>query len=143
MRILSSLSNILFSQDRTFRVETPTILQTLLQCLFSLLAVLKSSQDSREEADAVAAYIIGVKSGQSGTPSPQALEKEYGVRHKGDSDEHVRDIIVAESVIGCLEVGSEASRRWTLRNLVEVGLSACSALVVADDMTRLGVLDVI
>ena len=65
------------------------------------------------------------------------------MRHKGDSDEHVRDIIVAESVIGCLEVGSEASRRWTLRNLVEVGLSACPALLVADDMTRLGVLDVI
>ncbi|TBU39115.1 hypothetical protein BD309DRAFT_873000 [Dichomitus squalens] len=119
MRILGSLSNILFSRDRTFQVETPAILQTLLQCLFSLLVVLRSSQDSRQEADAVAAYIVGIKSGQSGTPSPQALEKEYGVRHKGDSDEHVREIIAAESVIGCLEVGSEVLRRWTLHNLVE------------------------
>ncbi len=120
MRIISSLSNILFGRERTFRVETPTILQTLLQCLFSLLPILRSSPDSMQEADNVVAYIVGIKSGQCGTPSPQALEKEYGVRRKDESDEQVMEIIVAECVIGCLEVGAEASRRWTLHHSVEV-----------------------
>lgn len=122
MRIIGSLSSILFNKERTFQAETPAILQTLLQCLFSLLAILRSSPDSMQEADNVVACIVGIKSGQGGTPSPQALEKEYGVRRKDEDDEQVREIITAESVIGCLEVGSEASRRWTLHHLVEVRL---------------------
>ncbi|KAI0763460.1 hypothetical protein BD413DRAFT_484122 [Trametes elegans] len=119
MRILGTLSRLLLSREKTFNAETPAILQSLLQTLFSLLAVLRSSPDTVTEASSVAAYIVAVKDGQSGTPLPQALEKEYGVRYKGDSDELVREIIAAESVIGCLEVGSEASRRWTLHHLVE------------------------
>ena len=101
-------------------METPAILQTLLQSLFSLLAVLRSSPQATAEADSVAGYIAAIKSGQSGTPLPQALEKEYGVRYKKDNDEMIREIIVAESVIGCMELGSLASRRWTLHHLVEV-----------------------
>lgn len=121
MRILGQLSSLLFSRDRTFEVETPVILQTLLQSLFSLLATLRGSHDCTAEAQTVAGYIKGIKNGQSGTPTQQALEKEYGVRHsQSDSDEMVREIIVAESVIGCLDVGSEQSRRWTLHHLVEV-----------------------
>ncbi|KAI0754356.1 hypothetical protein C8Q80DRAFT_1095352 [Daedaleopsis nitida] len=120
VRIIGTLSSLLFSREKTFEVETPAILQTLLQSLFALLAVLRSSPDSTAEANTVAGYIAAIKAGQSGTPTQQALEKEYGVRHsKGDSDEMVREIIVAESIIGCLEVGSEASRRWTLHRLVE------------------------
>lgn len=111
---------MLFLPDNTFEVETPVILQTLLQSLFSLLAVLRASPDFMTEAQQVASYIRMIKDGKSGTPTQQALEKEYGVRHsKDDSDEMVREIIVAESVIGCLEVGSDASRRWTLHHLVE------------------------
>lgn len=121
MRIITTLSSILFGREKTFYAETPAMLQTLLQNLFSLLAILRSSPDTFMEADAVVAQIMAVKDGQVGTPTQQALEKEYGVRHsKGDSDEKIREIIVAESVIGCLEVGSEASRRWALHNLVEV-----------------------
>ncbi|KAI0327553.1 hypothetical protein GY45DRAFT_1256742 [Cubamyces sp. BRFM 1775] len=127
IRILGTLSALLFSRERTFGVETPAILQTLLQSLFSLLAVLRSSPQATAEAESVAGYISAIKSGQSGTPLPQALEKEYGVRYKKDNDEMVREIIVAESVIGCLEVGSLASRRWTLHNLVEAYWSSPSA----------------
>ena len=128
MRILGSLSSLLFARDKTFEVETPDILQTLLQSLFSLLAVLRSSPDSIAEADTVTGYIKAIKNGQSGTPTQSALEKEYGVRHsQGDSDEMIRDIIVAESVIGCLEVGSEASRRWTLHHLIEEYWSSSDA----------------
>ena len=120
MRIIATLSSILFTQ-KTFQAETPAVLQTLLQCLFSLLAILRSSTDSMTEADTVAASIMAIKDGQVGTPTQQALEKEYGVRYSnGDSEEKVREIIVAESVIGCLEVGSEALRRWTLHHLIEV-----------------------
>ncbi|KAI0355950.1 hypothetical protein OH77DRAFT_1402071 [Trametes cingulata] len=118
-RIMSTLSALLFSSERTFNADTPAILQTLLQSLFSLLAILRSSPDTVNEAESVAGYIASIKRGECGTPLPQALEKEYGVRYKGDSDEMVRNIIVAESVIGCLEVGSEASRRWTLHHLLE------------------------
>ncbi len=124
MRILGKLSSLLFAPDKTFELETPAIFQTLLQSLFSLLATLRGSPDSATEAATVAGYITAIKSGQSGTPTQQALEKQYGVRHsKGDSDEMIRQIIVAESVIGCLEVGSEQSRRWTLHHLVEVSNS--------------------
>ncbi|OSC98071.1 hypothetical protein PYCCODRAFT_1375895 [Trametes coccinea BRFM310] len=118
-RILAALSTLLFSRDRTFQAETPDLLQTLLQSLFTLLAALRSQSESASEAASVAGYIAAVRNGKSGTPHPQALEKEYGVRYKGDNDQTVRNIIVAESVIGCMEIGSETSRRWTLHHLVE------------------------
>ncbi|KAI0631245.1 hypothetical protein C8Q77DRAFT_1062302 [Trametes polyzona] len=118
-RIFTTLYNMTVSNDKTFSVETPAIMQTLLQSLFSLLATLRSSGDSPQDADKVARIISEIRSGKSGTPLPQALEKEFGVRHKGDDDDMVRDIIVADSVIGCLEVGSEVSRRWVLHHLLE------------------------
>ncbi|KAI0676337.1 hypothetical protein C8Q78DRAFT_1084712 [Trametes maxima] len=118
-RVLGTLGPLLFAEGKTFKAETPAILQTLLQSLFSLLAVLRSSSTSSGYAQTVVEYIAKIKQGQSGTPSPQALEKEYGVRYKGDSDDMVREIITAESIIGCLEVGSEASRRWALHHLLE------------------------
>ncbi|KAI8972849.1 hypothetical protein BD414DRAFT_559591 [Trametes punicea] len=119
VRILGTLSALLFSREKTFSAETPAILQTLLQSLFSLLSVLRSSPDTVAEAGSIAGFIAAVRNGQCGSPLPQALEKEYGVRYKDDSDQMVRETIVTESVIGCLEVGSEATRRWTLHHLVE------------------------
>ncbi|KAI0642797.1 hypothetical protein C8Q79DRAFT_917084 [Trametes meyenii] len=118
-RVLGTLDPLLFAKERTFNAETPAILQTLLQSLFSLLVILRSSNTTLEYAQTVVKYIARIKQGESGTPSPQSLEKEYGVRYKGDSDEMVREIITAESIIGCLEVGSEASRRWVLHHLLE------------------------
>ncbi|OBZ67524.1 hypothetical protein A0H81_12594 [Grifola frondosa] len=119
IRILGALSALLFSREKTFRTDTPIILQTLLQAMFSLLSSLASSNAS-SEAESLKAYIFAIKDGQCGTPTPPALEKEYGVRFSGaDRNEKVRDIITTESVIGCLEVGSEACRRWSLRHLLE------------------------
>jgi len=80
------------------------ILRTLYQGLFSLLLCLASSADSSAAADSLRAYITAVRDGQCGTPSPQALEREYGVRWtKNDSDTRVRRVIATESVIGCIE----------------------------------------
>ncbi|CDO70971.1 hypothetical protein BN946_scf184830.g2 [Trametes cinnabarina] len=136
-RILGALSQLLFSRERTFLAETPDLLQTLLQSLFTLLAALRSSPESSAEARSVAGFIAAIKVGQSGTPLPQALEKEYGVRYKGDSDQMVRDIIVAESIIGCLEIGSEASRRWMLHHLLEEYWSSLSSVVLTPLLTTM------
>ncbi|TFY56273.1 hypothetical protein EVJ58_g7743, partial [Rhodofomes roseus] len=119
VRILGALSSLLFSRDKTFTAETPMILRTLYQGLFSLLLCLASSGDS-VAAESLRAYIAAVRDGQCGSSSPQSLEKEYGVRWtKNDSDTRVRHAIATESVIGCIETGSENSRKWMLHNLLE------------------------
>lgn len=115
-------------------------MQTLLQTLFSLLAVLRSSSDTVSEAETVAEYIAKVKDGQAGTPLPPALEKEFGVRYKSDNDKMIREILVADSVIGCLEVGSVAARRWALHRLLEVRGCSRSSLVTTLITYRTGVL---
>ncbi|KAI0947727.1 hypothetical protein AcW1_009415 [Taiwanofungus camphoratus] len=120
IRILGVLSSLLFSRDKTFEAETPIILRTLLQGLFSLLLSLMPSPSYGPEAESLRAYISAIQDGQCGTPSPQSLEKEYGVRlSKPDDNAKVRSIITLESLIGCLEIGSENSRRLTLCNLLE------------------------
>ena len=123
VRILGALSSLLFSRDKTFNAETPMILRTLFQGLFSLLLCLASSADATAAAESLKAYIAAVRDGQCGTPSPQALEKVYGARWtKADSETRVRHAIATESVIGCIETGSEDSRKWMLHNLLEVRL---------------------
>lgn len=89
--------------------------------MFSLLMCL-SSTSSQAEVESLRAYIAAIRDGQCGTPSPQSLEKEYGVRwSRNDNDQDVRRLIAIEGLIGQLEIGSESSRKWMLRNLVEVG----------------------
>ncbi len=115
-------------------------MQTLLQTLFSLLAVCRSSSDTVSEAETVAEYIARVKDGQAGTPLPPALEKEFGVRYKSDNDKMIREILVADSVIGCLEVGSVAARRWALHRLLEVCDRSSLLYGIALNAYRTGVL---
>lgn len=99
------------------------VLKTLFQGLFSLLLCIASSAEAAAAAESLRAYIAAICDGQCGTPSPQALEKEYRARwSKADSETRVRHAIATESVIGCIETGSEDSRKWMLHNLLEVRL---------------------
>lgn len=119
MRILGALSSLLFSRERTLSADTPLVLRALFQAMFSLLMCL-SSTSSQAEVESLRAYIAAIRDGQCGTPSPQSLEKEYGVRwSRNDNDQDVRRLIAIEGLIGQLEIGSESSRKWMLRNLVE------------------------
>jgi len=75
---------------------------------------------SSSEVESLRAYIGAVLDGQCGTPSSQSLEKHYGVRFsRSDSEADVRRLIAIESLIGCLEIGSENSRQWILDNVLE------------------------
>ncbi|GBE83781.1 hypothetical protein SCP_0508370 [Sparassis crispa] len=119
-RILGTLSTLLFSRDKAFSVETPVILRTLLHAIFTLLLSLSSSSYSKGEADLLREFISTIRNGQCGTPSSASLEKEYGVSFSlREKDSSVRQAILSESVIMCLELGSEIVRRRALQSLVE------------------------
>ncbi|PCH35413.1 hypothetical protein WOLCODRAFT_133859 [Wolfiporia cocos MD-104 SS10] len=120
IRILGALSSILFSREKSFDAESPRILRTLYTGMFSLLMCLSSSPDAQSEAESLRAYVFAVLDGQCGSPASESFEKEYGVSWSSDDNAaHVRRVIAAESVISCLETGSEDSRKWVLRNLLE------------------------
>lgn len=146
LRVLGTLSSILFSRDRTFSADSPTIFQTLLQALFSLKYYLSLSPHSTAEMESLSGYISAIRSGSCGEISSSATEMEFGVRFsKSDSEEAIRDVLVTESVIRCLEVGDGMSRRWMLRNMLEVSqffilarvhLTQCTVGVLANTRTE-------
>ncbi|KAJ3556564.1 hypothetical protein NM688_g1961 [Phlebia brevispora] len=120
LRLLGTLSSILFSRDRTFTANSPMILQTLLQGLFSLTYSLSLSIHAAAESESLAGYVSAVCSGSCGQLSPTATEAEFGVPFSGaDSEAVIRDILVTESVIRCLEVSDDKRRRWTLRTMLQ------------------------
>lgn len=125
MRILGVLSSILFSRDKTFEVQTPLILQTLLRHMFSLFLHLSTSSDSQPQAESLRAYIGAIRNGQCGTPVQKSIEKEYGSSFSSDdSDARLLKLMIAESLVGFMEAASPDWRRWALHELIEV----CSML---------------
>lgn len=135
MRILGALSSIMFSRDKTFEVQTPLVLQTLLKSMFSLLLHLSTSPELQPQAESLRAYIGAIRTGQCGTPIPKSIEKEYGARFSNeDADATILEVMITESLVGFMEVASTDWRRWTMHQLLEVRYvhtnlnSSCSRL---------------
>lgn len=121
MRILTSLSSLLLSHDKTVRVNAPGTFLTLVQGLFTLLSSLAFLSANSPETKLVKELISKVQTGACGEMVLEALEKEYYVVHSDEFDEQVvRDALVVTSLGKCLEHGAESSRRWTLRYMAEV-----------------------
>ncbi|TCD63487.1 hypothetical protein EIP91_005346 [Steccherinum ochraceum] len=119
-RIISTLPHFLFPKDQTFFADTPALLQTLLQALVSLVIDLSGQADTTSDLKQISGYITTIRSKGFGKLSKSAIEKEYGVRFgKEDRDAEVRDAVIAESIVKCLEVGHENRRRWILHHLLE------------------------
>lgn len=73
------------------------------------------------EMESLTGYASAVRSGSCGEMSTAAIETEFGVRFsRADSEPAIRNVLVTESVIRCLEVGDDRSRRWVLRTMLEV-----------------------
>ncbi|KAI0077367.1 hypothetical protein K474DRAFT_1751763 [Panus rudis PR-1116 ss-1] len=119
-RIMSNLSNLLFSKEPAVAINTPLALRTIVQNLFALYADLNASPVYAQDAANVANWIAEIRQGRCGPLLPDAVEKEYGMRYsKSESDDLIREAIVAESAVRCLEVGSERIRRWFLHNIMD------------------------
>lgn len=120
-RIIATLPHFLFPKDQPFFADTPDLLQTLLQTLVSLVIDLSSQADTTSDVKQISGYITIIRGKGFGKLSRSAVEKEYGVRFgKEDRDSEVRDAVIAESIVKCLEVGHENRRRWILHHLLEV-----------------------
>ncbi|CCL98233.1 uncharacterized protein FIBRA_00227 [Fibroporia radiculosa] len=120
VRILGVLSSILFSRDRSFSPDTPTIFQALFHGMYHLLMCVALSPNSLPEVDSLKAYIVAICDGQCGSPSPPLLEKKYGVNwSENDSGDTITRLISTESLIKCLGYGPEYNRKWMLHNLLE------------------------
>lgn len=124
-RILGSLSSIVFSLEKPFEADGPVILQTLYHGMFALLFDLSLSPGTDGEFQTLSGWILKIRDGECGPLIHEEVENEYGVRYsKYDNDNSIREAILAETVARCLEIGSEGSKRWALRQLVQV----CKAL---------------
>lgn len=121
MRILGTLSSILFSREKSFSADTPVILQTLLQAVYSLITTLSIQGHADDEITSLKGYVAAIRDGNSGPLNQQAVEREYGIRYdKKENEDTVREAIISESIVKCTEVGSERNRCWVLCNLLEV-----------------------
>ena len=97
------------------------LLSTLVQALVTLLADLSGQPDSGSDSRQITNFITLLSGEECTRVSRSAIEKEYGVRFgKDDRDIDIREVIVSEAVMKCLEFGHENRRRWILHNLLEV-----------------------
>ncbi|KIP07274.1 hypothetical protein PHLGIDRAFT_105851 [Phlebiopsis gigantea 11061_1 CR5-6] len=120
LRIIGVMSSILFSRDRTFIADSPVVLQTLVRSLLSLQYTLSTTSSTPAEARSVSSYIAEVRAGKCGELTRSSVEKEFGARFSdSDSEAAVREAIIMESVVSCIEVGPIRARRWALRILPE------------------------
>ncbi|KAK7685921.1 hypothetical protein QCA50_010730 [Cerrena zonata] len=119
-RIIGSLSYLVFSLERPFEADGPLILQTLYHGMFALLFDLSLTPGTEGEYQTLSGWIWKIRDGECGPLLHEDVEREYGVRFSKDDDDYaVREAIMAETVAKCLETGSERSRRWALRRLVQ------------------------
>ena len=73
--------------------------------------------------ESLAGYVAAICNGSCGELSSPAIEMEFGVRFaQSDTETLVRDILVTESLIRCLQVGDVKNQRWMLRTMLAVRL---------------------
>jgi hypothetical protein len=124
MRILRLLGSILFPRESSFNANTLATFQSLIHGLFQLLQSIASQPRSGSEEEdvlVVRRLISQVQAGSCGEIERASIEEEYGVSHsRGDDDAVVRQIITAQSLVWCLENGSESNSRWIIHNILEV-----------------------
>ncbi|EKM57985.1 uncharacterized protein PHACADRAFT_139496 [Phanerochaete carnosa HHB-10118-sp] len=115
MRILGTLSAILFSRGRSFVADSPMVLQTLLRALFSLQYNLIASQSAAAEVQSIAGYISAIQTGSCGQLIPTSVEKEFGIPlSDNDNEAVVREAVITEGVVSCIETGPADGRRWAM-----------------------------
>lgn len=103
-------------------MDTPVLLQTLLQAMFSLIATLSMQGNANDEITSLKGYVTAIRDGSCGPLDASSVEREYGVRYsKKENEDSLREAIISESAVKCTELGSEEKRCWVLCNLLEVG----------------------
>ena len=121
MRILSSLSFLLLSQDKGVKVNAPGAVLSLSQGMFSLLSSLAFLAAESEDIKLVKELIRAVQAAECVDLIPQLLEREYGFAPSDDDDlASVAEALVLTGVGKFLEHGAESSRRWVIRYAIEV-----------------------
>lgn len=140
-RLFGIMYSLLFPRIPGFQASSPIIIQTLVQALFNLLAVLSTAPQGvgdpvlSQDIDSVRDLIQRVASGGCGPLSQDDVEQEYNaiVTSKDDSSV-VRTTILLEGVMRCMENGDERHRRWILGHAVEEHWPAMEAT----ELTPLG-----
>ena len=69
----------------------------------------------------ITGYISAVQSGSCGQLTGPSVEREFGVRFSGtDTETSVRQAVISEAVVNCVELGPAEMRGWMIRILPEV-----------------------
>ncbi|THH18726.1 hypothetical protein EW146_g2314 [Bondarzewia mesenterica] len=119
MRLLGIFSSFLFTPRRPFKVDSPIVLQTLLQQMFSLLVSLSQQTDAHEEVQYLRELIAGVLVGSAGDLDEALVETEYNVTFTRENAQSIRDCAAVLALSACLENDIESNRRWALRYLID------------------------
>ncbi|KAG8894652.1 hypothetical protein FRB99_001072, partial [Tulasnella sp. 403] len=116
-RVLGILSLLLFAPNPPFPIRAPIVLQTIV----GALAMLRRTMSPQEPEDRfLRDMITKIGRGDSGALTAKDLTDEYGVPCTAmdeDREPELRTSVIVEGVLRCMQVGSEASRRWVLHHL--------------------------
>lgn len=110
-----------------------------MQALFSLAPsfIVSDPQDGQQ----IKKLITEIKSGCCGDLEQTSVEEEYNALYIAkDTTQLVRDAVIQEALMGCLENGAEATRRWILKNVIEVRIFLYFRNTSDSSIMRLGTL---
>ena len=75
----------------------------------------------------ITGHITALQTGNYGLLTAPSVEKEYGVRFSSaDTEQSVRQAVITESFVNCVQLGPVEIRRWVLQLLPEVRRNSIS-----------------
>ncbi|KAJ7741945.1 hypothetical protein DFH07DRAFT_980971 [Mycena maculata] len=117
LRIMRALRMLLNPGEFAYQAGTPAAIQTVATGLFSLLPTVHGSG---EEHTIVSEAIIHLLAGDYGALDVVAFEEHFNALFVAqDTHEAVRQALVLDSLVLCLENGAAATRMWLLENAVD------------------------
>lgn len=120
-RILRILRGFIIPTDSKYIISTPECFQTLAQGLFSLLPHLRplsSSPVAHEEIPLLMDVISQVCDGCCGELEAQLVQEEYGpIFSEKDDKKLIREVILLEASLRCIEDCPNDSRVWLLQHV--------------------------
>lgn len=129
--ILSALWAVTVPEETHYPTSHPKVFQTLLHGLFLLLPWVTAQAQGKDTEDSklLSEIIAEVCAGSCGHLDDLHVEEEYNALFvDADTPQCIPDAIIIEALAKCFEYSADSTRRWLLRNSIEVGFLYFSML---------------
>ncbi|KAH7923448.1 hypothetical protein BV22DRAFT_1015390 [Leucogyrophana mollusca] len=121
-RILGVLASLLCPRAGPFEFRSHHVFLSLVQALFTVLISIRQLTSQNSELTIVTDLISQIRAGSCGSLAAYFADEEIDgtpVAVSGFDESEVRDALVAEAVVRCMENSPDSISRWILHQILE------------------------